>query len=319
MTAIDGLPLQTSVSPARHLENVAVDVATLAADLVRASLGAASAAGTKSSTTDVVTETDVDSERLIRGELLSRCPGSSISGEELDDQRGANNVGWIVDPIDGTVTFLYDLPVVSVSIAATIDGKTVAGAVTDVLRRETYSATRGEGARIDDQPISVTKLSELAQGLVGTGFSYDSTIGAAEAEILHRLLPACRDVRCMGSAALNLCWVGSGRLNAFFERDIKTYDYAAGALIAAEAGPSLELPADNDQDLIIAACPGSSTRGAPSWPARPVSGRRELAPGALTVDHRGGQPTVPTTSRRCAERAQPVALPPSSTPRSVDR
>ena len=243
------------VSAGEHLEAVAVDVARRAAELVARSTGRAQTAGTKSSPTDVVTATDVESEALIRRELLERCPGSWILGEELDDDHGSNAVRWTVDPIDGTVNFLYDLPVVAVSIAAAIDGVTVAGAVADVLRSEVFSASSGTGARRDGVPIGVKPISGLDQALVGTGFSYDASTRGEQSRILNRLLPVCRDVRCMGSAALNLCWVGCGRLDAYYEHDTKPYDYAAGDLIAREAGAVVELPADNGSRLSLAASP----------------------------------------------------------------
>ncbi len=245
----------SSPSPARVLELVAIEVAGLAADYVRAAAGSASSSGTKSSPTDVVTVSDLDSERLIRNELLARCPGSAIIGEEYGVAAGTNNVGWIVDPIDGTVNFLYDLSVVAVSIAATIDGVVVAGAVTDVHRRMTYSAAHGSGARRDGTHITAGAIDDLEQALIGTGFSYDSDIRAAEAATLQRVLPTCRDIRCMGSAALNLCWVADGSLDGFYERDLKIYDHAAGALVAAEAGATVEQP-DDRGDLVIAAAGG---------------------------------------------------------------
>ena len=241
------------LSSGAHLEAVASEVARRAAELVARSAGQARAAATKSSPTDVVTATDVESEAFIRCELLGRCPGSSIFGEELDDDRGSNAVEWIVDPIDGTVNFLYDLPVVSVSIAATIDRTVVAGAVTDIHRVETFSAALGTGARRSGGPIAPNAPETLEKALIGTGFAYDAALRAQQAEALTRLLPSCRDIRCMGSAALNLCWVGCGRLDGYFERDLKIYDYAAGALIAAEAGATTELPAGNRIDLMIAA------------------------------------------------------------------
>lgn len=253
--------MSTSIVPpsrtaAQHLEVVAAEVAIIAAALVRHSVGRAAAAGTKSSPTDVVTATDVESEALIRRELLDRCPGSAIIGEELDDQAGANAVHWIVDPIDGTVNFLYDLPVVSVSIAAAIDSVTVAGAVADIVRGEVFSAALGGGARRNGQPVAARPTTELGQSLVGTGFSYSSERRSEQAAILNRLLPATRDIRCMGSAALNLCWVGCGRLDGYYEHDTKLYDYAAGAIIAREGGARVELPADNQRDLSVAAALG---------------------------------------------------------------
>ena len=244
-----------TATPGEHLEAVAIDVARLAADLVRSSVGHAAASGTKSSPTDVVTATDVESEALIRRELLQRCPGSNIVGEELADDVGTNDVGWVVDPIDGTVNFLYDLPVVAVSIAATIGGQTVAGAVCDVLRGDMFSAAIGTGARRNGAPIEVRATEQLSGALIGTGFGYAAERRRAQAEIIGRLLPRARDIRCMGSAALNLCWVGSGRLDGYYEQDTKPYDYAAGALIAAEGGARVEVPAENSLDLSIAAPP----------------------------------------------------------------
>lgn len=238
-----------------HLVAVAIEVAELAASLVRQSVGRAAAAGTKSSPTDVVTATDVESEALIRRELLDRCPGSAIVGEELDDEHGANAVSWIVDPIDGTVNFLYDLPVVSVSIAARVGDTTVAGAVVDIVRNETFSAALASGAHQNGVAIHARETPSLEHALIGTGFSYSSERRAQQSNILNRLLPASRDIRCMGSAALNLCWVGCGRLDAYYEHDTKLYDYAAGDLIAREAGALVELPAANAEGLSLAAGP----------------------------------------------------------------
>ena len=246
-------PTPPGISAGEHLEVVASEVALLAASLVRRAAGGAAEVGTKSSPTDVVTATDLESERLIRDELLTRCPGSTIVGEEFGDERGSNSVGWIVDPIDGTVNFLYAIPVVSVSIAASVEGITVAGTVVDVMHEETFSASIGRGARIDGVPQTPSRSQSLADALVGTGFSYQADRRKEQSSILNRLLPACRDIRCMGSAALNLCWVASGRLDAYYEHDTKPYDYAAGAIIAAEAGITVELPEDNGLGLTIAA------------------------------------------------------------------
>ena len=245
---------------ARHLEAVAIEVADIAAAFVRTGVGRATAARSKSSPTDVVTHTDLECERLIRAELLSRCPGSTIVGEELADDDGGNNVGWIVDPIDGTVNFLYDLPVVSVSIAATLDGVVAAGAVADVGRNETFSTALGTGSRRAGHAIAPTPCVDLAEALVATGFAYDSGIRAQQAAVLNRLLPDCRDIRCMGSAALNLCWVACGRVDAYYERDLKPYDYAAGALIAAEAGAAVLLPSAANGDLTYASTSGIAER-----------------------------------------------------------
>jgi len=234
------------LTPAQHLELVAIEVAQDAAEYVRSFLGSARSAGTKSSPTDVVTETDLASEKRIRDQLHARCPGSTIVGEEYETDLGKNEVGWIIDPIDGTVNFLYGLPVVSVSLAATIAGEVVAGAVVDVLNGTTFAASLGNGATGDGVALQVNAPASLDASLIGTGFSYQSDIRAEQAQTLFSLLPACRDIRCMGSAALNLCFVGAGLLDAYFERGIKLYDYAAGALIAREAGAVVTLPTTPD-------------------------------------------------------------------------
>ena len=238
-----------------ELEKIAVEVAEVAATFLRGEVGTGEALRTKSSPTDVVTAVDIQSEELIRGELLRRCPGSSIVGEELGDEVGRSGVGWIVDPIDGTVNFLYDLPVFGVSIAATRDGTVVAGAVADVLRGEVFSAALGSGARLDGSPIASTAQESLAQALVATGFSYHAGRRREQAAALARVLPETRDVRAFGSAALHLCWVANGRCDAFFEHDLRVYDWAAGALIAAEAGARVELPDELNDDLVFAASP----------------------------------------------------------------
>lgn len=248
------------LTPANHLELVASQVALKAAVFVRTYLGQARIAATKSTATDIVTETDIASEALIRRELESRCPGSSILGEELGQTSGDKNqqqkVGWIVDPIDGTVNFHYGLPVVSVSIAATINDHVVAGAVSDVLNGTTFSASLGGGARCDGESITASSATELATSLIGTGFAYDAHTRHEQAQTMVTLLPACRDIRCMGSAALNLCWVGAGLLDGYTERGTKIYDYAAGALIASEAGAVVRTPEDTASDLTVAAGPG---------------------------------------------------------------
>ena len=242
-------------SRGRHLANVAEDVAEAAAGLVRAAMGRAEVTRRKSTPTDIVTHTDIASERLIRRELLQRCPGSSIVGEELPDEVGTNHVEWIVDPIDGTVNFLYDLPVVSISIAARIDQHVVAGSVVDVIRRDVFTAAVGEGATINGVPIEVAAAAPMSDSLIGTGFAYEAAVRAEQAVIVSRVLPEARDIRCMGSAALNLCWVGCGRLDGYYERGTKLYDYAAAALIAAEAGAIVELPSNATAESVVGSRP----------------------------------------------------------------
>jgi myo-inositol-1(or 4)-monophosphatase len=245
---------------ARELETVAVSVARASAALIRDNVGRATRLGEKSSPTDVVTRTDLDAEQLIRRMLADSTPGVSVLGEEggqtLTSVGGeAGRLQWVVDPLDGTVNFLYSLPVIGVSVAAALDGDVVAGAVVDVLRDETFSASAGHGARLGGSPIGVSQCQSLAQALVMTGFSYRADIRGRQGSIVASLLPAARDIRCFGSAALQLCWVGAGRADAYFERDIKVWDYAAGALIAREGGAVTELPCPENDGLVIAAPP----------------------------------------------------------------
>jgi myo-inositol-1(or 4)-monophosphatase len=242
-----------------RLEAVAASAARAAADLIRSNIGRATSVGEKSSPTDVVTRTDLEAEQLIRGLLAEATPGAGVLGEEggqtLTPDGGPARLQWVVDPLDGTVNFLYALPVIAVSVAAALDGEVVAGAVVDVVRDETFTAAAGRGARRDGEPIATSRCGSLAQALVLTGFSYQAGTRDRQGAIVQSLLPVARDIRCFGSAALQLCWVGAGRADAYFERDIKVWDYAAGALIAREAGAVTELPCPENDGLVVAAPP----------------------------------------------------------------
>jgi myo-inositol-1(or 4)-monophosphatase len=238
------------------LEEIAVDVAIAAAGLIRGRVGRTQTVETKTSPTDVVTAADVEVETFIRAELLAATPGAAVRGEERAPVAGTTSVGWIIDPIDGTVNFLYDLPVMSVSIAATIDGEVVAGAVADVLRGEIFSGSAGNGVRRDGVTIAPSSTITLADALVGTGFSYSAEVRGREGEVVARVLPRARDIRCFGSAALHLCWVACGRLEAFYQEGLKEWDVAAGAFLAAEAGARVELGSEANGGLVIAATPG---------------------------------------------------------------
>lgn len=246
-------PRPAAPPTARSLEEIAALVANRAAVHVRQHIGRARALRTKSSATDVVTHTDIEVETLVRRELEARVPGSTFVGEEQDDHTGASDVGWIIDPIDGTVNFLYDLPVVAVSIAATLFGEVVAGAVVDVLRDETFQAHRGGGATREGMPIAVNAPEGLAQALLVTGFSYDAELRTAQAAVVQRVVGLARDVRCFGSAALHLCWVACGRVDGYWETDLKPWDVAAGGLIAQEAGAVVRSPVLDGRTLTLAA------------------------------------------------------------------
>ena len=238
------------------VERIAVGVAVKAADLVRRRLGSPQTVRTKSTPTDVVTAADVDVETLIRRELEAATPGAAILGEEGAPVSGHTSIGWIIDPIDGTVNFLYDLPVMSVSIGATLDGNVVAGAVVDVVRGDVFHGSAGNGVRRDGDLVSPSATTDLADALVATGFSYAAEVRRREGAVVARVLPAVRDIRCFGSAALHLCWVACGRLEAFYQEGLQEWDVAAGAFLASEAGAKVELGSGANGRLVLAATPG---------------------------------------------------------------
>ncbi|NLU81377.1 inositol monophosphatase [Rhodococcus sp. HNM0569] len=260
------------------MRRVAVDVALEAAELVRSTRPAlfgrsgtaraeAGSVAAKSTATDPVTVVDTESERLIRTLLARLRPGDAILGEEGGEQAGADadGVRWVVDPIDGTVNFLYGLPAYAVSIAAQIGGRSVAGAVVDVAAGDVYSAAAGGGATVADPSGDVSTLrcnrvTDLSMALVATGFAYSATRRRAQGELVAALLPRVRDIRRVGSAALDLCMVAAGRVDAHYEHGLSPWDWAAGALVAAEAGAVLVLPdaesTGADGRLTVAAAPG---------------------------------------------------------------
>jgi myo-inositol-1(or 4)-monophosphatase len=239
-----------------ELEQVAAATARTAAALIRSSYGRPEHVGNKSSPTDVVTETDLRAEELIRRLLRDATPEAGVLGEEGEATSPDARLVWVIDPLDGTVNFLYSVPLFAVSIAAALDGDIVAGAVIDVLRDELFSAHAGGGARRDGEPIEVSSCASLPDALVTTGFSYQAGLRDLQGEVVHRVLSRTRDIRCFGSAALELCWVACARADAYFQRDTAIWDRAAGALIAAEAGARTELPCPENDDLVIAATPG---------------------------------------------------------------
>jgi myo-inositol-1(or 4)-monophosphatase len=243
------------IPSARDLETVASEAAAAGAALVRETAGGRGSLRTKSSPTDPVTALDLAVESAIRDELSRRTPGASFLGEEEGARAGDSPVGWILDPIDGTVNLTYDVPLIAVSLAATLEGEVVAGAVVDVWHHAIYRASRGGGASRDGISIAPSAVSELAQALVATGFAYSSDGRAAQVDSFARVLPAARDIRCFGSSALHLCWVACGMVDAYYQRHSKRWDYAAGALIADEAGARVMLPTPANRELLLAASP----------------------------------------------------------------
>ncbi|HYT10548.1 MAG TPA: inositol monophosphatase family protein [Mycobacteriales bacterium] len=191
----------------------------------------------KSSPTDPVTEVDRASERWLVERLAELRPNDAVLGEEGASRPGDSGVRWLLDPIDGTVNFLYGIPQYAVSVAAEADGEVVAGCVHDPSSGETFSAVRNGGAWLDGRRLAGPwRAPSLDRAVVGTGFSYDQGRRAAQGLVLAGVLPRIANLRRLGSAALDLCYVGAGRLDAYFEQDLKPWDRAAGALVATEAG-----------------------------------------------------------------------------------
>jgi len=256
------------------LRTIAEQLATEAATFVRARraevFGAsattqhtASAVRAKSTPTDPVTVVDTETERLLRDRLALRRPGEHVLGEEEGGSPAGRDgeLTWVLDPIDGTVNFVYGIETYAVSVAVQRDGASVAGAVANVPTGEIYSAAVGHGAHLAHHgvstPLRCSAAAELSMSLVGTGFSYAPEQRIRQAEILTKVLPAVRDVRRFGSCALDLCMVAAGRLDAYYEDGVHVWDWAAGALIAAEAGATLRLPREpaGGPGLIVASAP----------------------------------------------------------------
>ncbi|MDQ0845574.1 inositol monophosphatase family protein [Streptomyces sp. V1I6] len=215
-------------------------------------------ARTKSSPIDVVTEMDIAAEKLITGFLSEHRPDDGFLGEEGAATVGTSGVRWVIDPLDGTVNYLYGLPTWAVSIAAELDGETVVGVVEAPMRRETFHAVRGGGAFLNDRPVRCRPAPSLDQALVSTGFNYVHTVRTHQADVAQRLIPQLRDIRRSGSAAIDLADVAAGRLDGYYERGLSPWDLAAGDLIAREGGALTGgRPGDGPSgDLTVAAVPG---------------------------------------------------------------
>lgn len=262
----------------RHLREVAEQLASEAAVFVRRrraevfGAGAADTAPTaassvsfKSTPTDPVTVVDTETERLLRDRLATLRPGEAILGEEEGGKVGVDQgqLTWVLDPIDGTVNFLYGIPAYAVSVGVRRDGASVAGAVADVAAGTVYSAALGHGAQVlRDGVVTALRCSQatdLSMALVGTGFAYERDHRQHQGEVVARLLSDVRDLRRMGSCALDLCMVAAGRLDAYYEDGVHLWDWAAAALIASEAGADVRPPVSADgPGLMVAAGPGIS-------------------------------------------------------------
>ncbi|WP_322796032.1 inositol monophosphatase family protein [Tepidiforma sp.] len=220
----------------RELLGLAEAIAREAGGLLQRYAAEGFAVGTKSSRTDMVTEADRAAEALIVERIGSARPDDAVMGEEGARREGHTGVRWVVDPLDGTTNFIYGVPAYGVSIGVERDGQVVAGVVFDAAHGEAFTALLGSGAWRDGRPIRASGKAELATALIGTGFGYDAAQRALQGAMLTRLIGRVRDIRRMGSAALDLAHVACGMLDGYYEYRLNPWDIAAGGLIAREAG-----------------------------------------------------------------------------------
>jgi myo-inositol-1(or 4)-monophosphatase len=247
-------------TPAELLD-LAVAVAGPAGDLAR-SMRAQGVEGvsTKSTATDIVTAADRAVERQVIEALRARRRHDAILGEEsgaVSASGTASGVRWILDPIDGTVNYLYGIPLYAVSLAAEVDGVVVAGVVRNPVTGHQWTATRSGGAYRDGRRLTGSRVTDLGQALVATGFGYDSRRRAHQARVLAELLGQVRDIRRLGAASIDLCLAAEGAVDAYYEKGLNLWDHAAGGLVAEEAGLRVTglAGAPAGPDLVLAAPP----------------------------------------------------------------
>jgi myo-inositol-1(or 4)-monophosphatase len=241
------------VTDPQALLNLAVRAAHAAGALLQeAATGDRTSVEAKSSGTDMVTEMDRASEELVARTLLDARPDDSLLAEEGTSGSGTTGVRWVIDPLDGTTNYLYGIAEWTVSIAAEIEGEVSVGVVHHPALGETFTAVLGQGARCNGRPLHVEGADDLDTALVATGFSYDPDARRRQAGYLRRILPTVRDIRRSGAASLDLCRVAVGRADIYYEWGLKHWDWAAGSLIAAEAGAAV---VKQDDDTMVAAAP----------------------------------------------------------------
>lgn len=255
-----------SAATAATLLDLARDIALRASEFaLDARRAGVSVAATKSTPTDVVTAADRDTEALIRSLILDARPDDGVVGEEDSTRIGTSGIDWVVDPIDGTVNFLYGIPAWAVSIAVVegaaggdVGGTTLAGVVVNPVTGELFEASAGGGARLAGRELAVNSGVPIASALIGTGFGYSAEKRHEQTTVLLELITKVRDIRRIGSAALDLCAVAAGRLDAYYERGLNAWDHSAGALIAREAGARVGGPhgGRENRELLVAAAPG---------------------------------------------------------------
>ena len=246
-----------------ELLRLAQDTALVAGELAaRRRAEGVEVAASKSSPEDIVTFADRETENLIRALLAEARPNDGFFGEESAATPGTSGLTWVVDPIDGTVNFLYGIPAWAVSIAV-VEGDdpatwtTLAGAVFNPALGELFTASAGGGSHLKGRRLQVATGVPLNLALVGTGFSYRAAMRLRQANVVHGLVDRVRDIRRIGSAALDLCSVAAGRLDLYYERGLNPWDQAAGALVAREAGARVGAFGDDREgiDLLIAGAP----------------------------------------------------------------
>lgn len=240
---------------AEELRDLAATLARRAGGLLRTGRKTADT-DTKSSPTDLVTAMDRAAERLIVEGLRAVRPDDAVLAEEGGGVAGSSGIRWVVDPLDGTVNYVYGIPAYGVSIAAEREGAVIAGVVYDVARDILYDAVLGGGARADGLPLRCTGASDAALAMVGTGFSYSAGDRALQGRVVADLLPRVRDIRRFGAAALDLCAVAAGQLDAFYEAGLQPWDRAAGLLVATEAGAGTVRFPTPIGEVLVAAAPG---------------------------------------------------------------
>ncbi len=223
-----------------NLDEIAVTVATAAAERVGHIGRSGLSVNTKSSVTDMVTNVDLAADAFIREQLANRAPNDSVVTEEHDSIEGTSDVTWVVDPIDGTTNFVYGLAPYTVSIAAMIDQRPIVGVVVDISSGSIARACSGGTATLNGSPIAIRPPVELQRTLAMTGFGYDRGRRHQQATALTQILPQIQDIRRLGAASWDICTVAAGQADAYFERELKLWDFAAAWCIATQAGAAVE-------------------------------------------------------------------------------
>lgn len=243
-----------AIPPVTELHRLAMQLATQAGELILAGRDEAVLdVDTKTSAVDVVTAMDLACERFLRDQLATIRPGDGFYGEEHDPLESETGVRWIVDPIDGTVNYLYGLPDYAVSIGVEVHGVVVTGAVARPRTGDVFHARLGEGAYRNETRLLGSDPADLGMSLVATGFGYGADRRAKQGQVVAGLLPQIRDIRRLGACSLDLCNAAAGTVDAYYEWGLHEWDFAAGALIAAEAGLDVRRPQREDGLLVVAA------------------------------------------------------------------